>query len=68
MIHSQLSRTWKNRYRPILPGLFYKEIRRTFVEKLSQLCHFSGVKKKLIDAISSELSFIKIKKETFGPF
>ena len=23
--HSQLSRTWKNRYRPILPGLFYIE-------------------------------------------
>ena len=33
--HSQLSRTWKNRYRPILPGLFYIELRRAFVGKLS---------------------------------
>ena len=30
--NSQLSRTWKNRYRPILPGLFYIEL---IVEKLS---------------------------------
>ena len=32
---SQLSRTWKNRYQPILPGLFYIELRRAFVGKLS---------------------------------
>ena len=27
-MHSQLSRTWKNRYRPILPGFFLYRIKK----------------------------------------
>ena len=68
MIHGELSRTWKKSISANFTWTSLYRIKKDVCGKAVITSSIFRSEKNLIYALSSDLSFIKIKKETFGPF